>query len=139
MGMSRTKQAARKTTSGKQARKQLATKSTARKTAVAPVTQSGAKRTRYKPGTVALKEIRHYQRSTEMIIRKMPFQRMVRSITKTFKSEARFQCMAIAALHESTENYLVAIFWMAICVLFMLRELQSWRKILVLLEESEIG
>lgn len=111
--MSRTKQTARKLTgptSGKAPRKQLATKS-ARKTATPAQSQASGKKNRYKPGnSVALREIRHYQKSTEMIIRKQPFQRMVRERTREFKSEARFQAQAISALHESVENFLVGVF-----------------------------
>ena len=78
--MARTKQTARKTTGGKAPRKQLATKM-ARKTA--PTQSSGGpKKHRYKPGTVALREIRKYQKSTELLIRKLPFQRLVREIAQ---------------------------------------------------------
>uniref|UniRef100_A0A452V565 Uncharacterized protein n=1 Tax=Ursus maritimus TaxID=29073 RepID=A0A452V565_URSMA len=70
--MARTKQTARKSTGGKAPRKQLATKA-ARKSA--PATGGVKKPHRYRPGTVALREIRRYQKSTELLIRKLPFQR----------------------------------------------------------------
>ncbi|KAI2585101.1 H3.3 histone B [Homo sapiens] len=70
--MARTKQTARKSTGGKAPRKQLATKA-ARKSA--PSTGGVKKPHRYRPGTVALREIRRYQKSTELLIRKLPFQR----------------------------------------------------------------
>ena len=70
-GMARTKQTARKSTGGKAPRKQLATKA-ARKSA--PATGGVKKPHRYRPGTVALREIRRYQKSTELLIRKLPFQ-----------------------------------------------------------------
>ncbi|WP_143213447.1 hypothetical protein, partial [Acinetobacter baumannii] len=73
--MARTKQTARKSTGGKAPRKQLATKA-ARKSA--PATGGVKKPHRYRPGTVALREIRRYQKSTELLIRKLPFQRLVR-------------------------------------------------------------
>ena len=73
--MARTKQTARKSTGGKAPRKQLASKA-ARKSA--PSTGGVKKPHRYKPGTVALREIRRYQKSTELLIRKLPFQRLVR-------------------------------------------------------------
>uniref|UniRef100_A0A8C2C2G1 Histone H3.3 n=1 Tax=Cyprinus carpio TaxID=7962 RepID=A0A8C2C2G1_CYPCA len=73
--MARTKQTARKSTGGKAPRKQLATKA-ARKSA--PSTGGVKKPHRYRPGTVALREIRRYQKSTELLIRKLPFQRLVR-------------------------------------------------------------
>lgn len=72
--MARTKQTARKSTGGKAPRKQLASKA-ARKSA--PSTGGVKKPHRYKPGTVALREIRRYQKSTELLIRKLPFQRLV--------------------------------------------------------------
>ena len=53
---------------------------------------------RYKPGTVALREIRRYQKSTELLIRKLPFQRLVREIAQDFKTDLRFQSSAIGAL-----------------------------------------
>ncbi|XDV52466.1 hypothetical protein PO909_021193 [Leuciscus waleckii] len=75
--MARTKQTARKSTGGKAPRKQLATKA-ARKSA--PATGGVKKPHRYRPGTVALREIRRYQKSTELLIRKLPFQRPARLI-----------------------------------------------------------
>ncbi|RZC50073.1 hypothetical protein C5167_018495 [Papaver somniferum] len=71
--MARTKQTARKSTGGKAPRKQLATKA-ARKSA--PATGGVKKPHRFRPGTVALREIRKYQKSTELLIRKLPFQRL---------------------------------------------------------------
>lgn len=50
------------------------------------------------PGTVALREIRRYQKSTELLIRKLPFQRLVREIAQDFKTDLRFQSAAIGAL-----------------------------------------
>ena len=83
--MARTKQTARKSTGGKAPRKQLATKA-ARKSA--PATGGVKKPHRYRPGTVALREIRKYQKSTELLIRKLPFQRLVREIAQDFKTGA---------------------------------------------------
>src|SRR5258705_7949422 len=105
--MARTKQTARKSTGGKAPRKQLATKA-ARKSA--PATGGVKKPHRYKPGTVALREIRRYQKSTELLIRKLPFARLVREITQDFKNDLRFQRTAILALQEASEAYLVSIF-----------------------------
>ncbi|KAE8812767.1 histone H3.2-like [Hordeum vulgare] len=86
--MARTKQTARKSTGGKAPRKQLATKA-ARKSA--PATGGVKKPHRFRPGTVALREIRKYQKSTELLIRKLPFQRLVREIAQDFKTDLRFQ------------------------------------------------
>jgi histone H3 len=102
--MARTKQTARKSTGGKAPRKQLATKA-ARKSAP-PV----KKPHRYRPGTVALREIRRYQKSYDLLIRKLPFQRLVREIAQGFKTDLRFQGSAILALQEASESYLVGLF-----------------------------
>ena len=64
----------------------------------------------YSPGTVALREIRRYQKSTELLIRKLPFQRLVREIAQDSKADLRFQSSAIAALQEAAESYLVTLF-----------------------------
>nr|XP_017200935.2 histone H3.3A-like [Oryctolagus cuniculus] len=101
------KETARKSTGGKAPRKQLATKA-ARKSA--PSTGGVKKPHRYRPGTVALREIRCYQKSTELLIRKLPFQRLVREIAQDFKTDLRFQSAAIGALQEASEAYLVGLF-----------------------------
>ena len=59
---------------------------------------------------MALREIRKYQKSTELLIRKLPFQRLVREIAQDFKSDLRFQGTAILALQEASESYLVGLF-----------------------------
>nr|CAD7256836.1 unnamed protein product [Timema shepardi] len=64
----------------------------------------------HRPGTVALREIRRYQKSTELLIRKLPFQRLVREIAQDFKTDLRFQSAAIGALQEASEAYLVGLF-----------------------------
>ncbi len=64
----------------------------------------------FRPGTVALREIRRYQKSTELLLRKLPFQRLVREIAQDFKTDLRFQSSAIAALQEAAEAYLVGLF-----------------------------
>ena len=106
--MARTKQTARKTTQAAKApRKQIGNKA-ARKSA--PI-QAGIKKPhRYRPGTVALREIRKFQKSTDLLIRKLPFQRLVREIASENKSDLRFQSQAILALQEATEAYLVGLF-----------------------------
>ncbi len=57
---------------------------------------------------MALREIRRYQKSTELLIRKLPFQRLVREIAQDFKTDLRFQSTAILALQEAAEAYLVS-------------------------------
>ncbi|XP_014672045.1 PREDICTED: histone H3.3-like [Priapulus caudatus] len=76
----------------------------------APATGGVKKPHRYRPGTVALREIRRYQKSTELLIRKLPFQRLVREIAQDFKTDLRFQSSAVMALQEASEAYLVGLF-----------------------------
>ena len=109
--MARTKNTARKSTGGKAPRMQLATKA-ARKSA--PPTFCLKKPHRYRPGTVALREIRRYQKSTELLVRKAPFQRLVREIATAENvsrvSDLRFQSSAMLALQEASEAYTVGLF-----------------------------
>ena len=91
-------------------RKALATKAV-RKTR--PSVSSIKKPHRFRPGTVALREIRRYQRSDKLLLRKLPFSRLVKEITqdaKEIKSEYRWQCTAILAIQEAAEAYLVGLF-----------------------------
>jgi histone H3 len=106
--MARTKQTARKSTGGKAPRKNLA-QFAARKSFLADgVTKR--KKKRFRPGTVALREIRKFQRSTELLIKKAPFQRLVREIMQDFKSDFRCQSKAIEAIQTAAEAYLVDLF-----------------------------
>ena len=75
-----------------------------------PSTGGLKKPMRYRPGTVALREIRRYQKSTELLIRKLPFARLVHEIAQDFKTDLRFQTEAIGALQEAGEAYLVGLF-----------------------------
>ncbi|KAJ7797840.1 histone H3, partial [Mycena olivaceomarginata] len=73
---------------------------------------------RFRPGTVALREIRKYQKRTESLIRKRPFQRLVKEISQDIKAPltlnlqkvVRFQSSALTALQEAAEAYLVSLF-----------------------------
>ena len=105
--MARTKQTARKSTGrGKVPRRQLATKAARR---LAPT--GGVKKPhRYRPGTVCIREIRKYQKSTELLIRKLPFQRLVRETAQEFTTDIRFQSTAILAIQEAAESYLIGLF-----------------------------
>ena len=107
--MVRAKQTARKhvTSSGMSPRRYIGNK-TVRKSA--PISRNLKKPHRFRPGTVALREIRKYQKSTELLIRKLPFQRLVREISQNYKSELRFQSQAVLALQEATEAFLVGLF-----------------------------
>ncbi|KAF4688178.1 hypothetical protein FOZ60_003127 [Perkinsus olseni] len=106
-GIGGTKQTARKSTGGKAPRKQLASKAARKST---PSTGGIKKPHRYRPGTVALREIRRYQKSTDLLIRKLPFQRLVREVAQDFKTDLRFQSSAVMALQEAAEAYLVGLF-----------------------------
>lgn len=109
--MARTKQIARKSFGGKAPKKQLATKSARKSFAGCSGGDDGIKKPhRFRPGTVALREIRTYQRSTELLIRKLPFQRLVREIAQDYKNDLRFQTTAVLALQEAAEAYLVGLF-----------------------------
>jgi len=105
--MARTKQTARKSTGGKAPRRHLSVKA-ARK--VAPVPGGVRKPHRYRPGTVALREIRRYQKSTQLLIRKAPFQRLVRETLQNIDSDLRCQSTAVLALQEASEAYLIGLF-----------------------------
>ena len=106
--MARTKQTARKQTSSKIPRKSLIISKAARKTT--QIKANIKKPHRFKPGTVALREIRKFQKSTDLLIRKLPFQRLVRDIAQQYKSDLRFQSQAVLALQEASEAYLVGLF-----------------------------
>ena len=108
--MARTKQTARKNTGSKAPRKNLGNKA-ARKTAAGPAVSTSIKKPhRFRPGTVALREIRKFQKSTDLLIRKLPFQRLVREIAQDFKADLRFQSQAVLALQEAAEAYMVSLF-----------------------------
>ncbi len=64
----------------------------------------------YCPGTVALCEIRRFQKTTELLIRKTPFQHLVRKIALKYKKEVHFQSTAVLALQEASEAYMVGMF-----------------------------
>mmetsp|Transcript_5967 Transcript_5967/g.8982 ORF Transcript_5967/g.8982 Transcript_5967/m.8982 type:complete len:138 (+) Transcript_5967:84-497(+) len=73
--------------------------------------QSGRQRKR--PGEKALQEIRKYQRSTELLIRKLPFARLVKEIQMSFTSEGlsyQWQGSALIALQEAAEAHLTSLF-----------------------------
>jgi histone H3 len=85
--MARTKQTSRKSTGGKAPRRQLAAKA-ARKSAAA-TTGTARKPHRYCPGTRALIQIRKYQKSTDLLLKKLPLQRLVNEITQKYATDFR--------------------------------------------------
>jgi histone H3 len=107
--MARTKQTVRKSTGGKVPRKQLSNL-LSRSQSSQNVSGSIKRNHRYRPGTVALREIRKYQKSTDLLIRRLPFQRLIREVAQEFKPELRFQSTALLALQEASEAYLTGLF-----------------------------
>ena len=102
--MARTKQTARKSTGARPKRK-LAQKQANHKSS------GGVMRPQsFRPGTVALLEIHRYQKSTELLLKKLPFQRLVREIAQEFKTSMRFQMAALGVFQEAAEAYLIEIF-----------------------------
>ena len=101
------------------------------------------KRRHYRPGTVALREIARYQKSTELLIRKIPFQRLVREVVqnlvfnkKELSFQPKFQSTAILALQEASEAFLVRMFEqvndIAICgklVTIQHKHVQLWKRL----------
>jgi histone H3 len=106
--MARTKQTARKSTGGKQPPRNLLATKAARKSG--PATGGIKKPHRYRPGTVALREIRRYQKCTDLLLRKLPFQRLVREISQDFKADLRWQASGIHGLQEAAEDYLANLY-----------------------------
>ena len=114
--MARTKQSARRSTGGKAPRQHLATKGARVVARRALGAVGGVKKPhRYRPGTVALREIRRFQKNTDLLIRKAPFQRLVREMVQNdlslaVRSDLRFQSTAMLALQEAAEAYLINVF-----------------------------
>jgi histone H3 len=102
--MVRTKQTARKSACAAPP-SNLAHKA-ASKATLAPV----RKPHRYRPGTVALREIRRYQKSTELLLRRRPFVRLASEISRVFMGDVRWQSLALLALQEAAEAYLTSLF-----------------------------
>ena len=119
--MARTKQTARKSTGGK-APSKGAVFSAARRAALTDAVVRSARRNapapntrvkkvhKFRPGVKALQEIRKYQRNTNLLIRKLPFQRLVREIVQDINPKLRLQSHALAAIQEASEAYLVGLF-----------------------------
>lgn len=111
--MARTKQTARKcVSSGDNAlRKLIAARRNRNGPGSGPGQTGGFKRPhRYRPGVVALREIRKYQKSTALLIPKLPFWRLVREIGMDYKTNVRFEILACLALQEACEMYAVELF-----------------------------
>ena len=88
--MARTKASAKKSAGGKSPK-------------VAPKKKAGKRK--YKPGTVALREIRKIQKTGALLLKKAPFSRLVRAVTAVMKSDAKFKPSALAAVQEAAEAF----------------------------------
>jgi histone H3 len=91
--MARTKASAKKSAGGKSPKVKKAAK------------KAGGGKRKYKPGTVALREIRKIQKTGALLVKKAPFGRLVREITKKMKTDAKFKPSAISAVQEAAEAY----------------------------------
>ena len=113
--MARTKQTAHHSTAKKSPRFQLTTKASRRS---APASGGVKKPHCYCPGTVALREIRRYQKSTDLLICKVPFQRLAREVLQDLNKPGsypcftveRFQVTSLLAIQESVEAFSVRLF-----------------------------
>ncbi|OAX44563.1 histone-fold-containing protein [Rhizopogon vinicolor AM-OR11-026] len=129
----------------KRPRQPTARKSTGRAKPTPASVRAQRKKRRYRPGTLALREIRKYQRSTDLLLRRLPFSRVVREIALDMMTDTnytgeetglRWQSSAILALQEATEAFLVHLFEDAnLCaihakrVTIMQRDIQLARRI----------
>ena len=108
--MARTIHTVRKALDGAAMRTVQASKNIAVKAPRKPPPHQMQKKRRFRPGTVALREIWRYQKSTDLLIRRAPFQRVVYEIVRSFRNDLRIQAAAIKGLQEAAEDYLVSLF-----------------------------
>ena len=108
--MARTKHTARKGTDGAASRTTKALKNIAEKAPHKPPSQQLKRKRRFRLGTVALREICQYQKSTELLIRGAPFQWVVYEIMRSIKNDLRIQVAVIRGLQEAAEAHLVGLF-----------------------------
>mmetsp|Transcript_28231 Transcript_28231/g.28519 ORF Transcript_28231/g.28519 Transcript_28231/m.28519 type:complete len:141 (+) Transcript_28231:89-511(+) len=110
--MARTKQAPKKLLNGgkKISNNLLAMKQNQLMTTVKSKKDNGITARRYRPGTKAIRDIRRYQKRTDLLIPKISFQKLVREISQDYKADLRYQASAILAIQEGAEAYLVGLF-----------------------------
>ena len=115
--MPRQKIAGKKAVKGSVSKNSVATGSKAskqdkarKKTAAAEGGIKEKRKFRFRPGTVAIREIKKYQKATHFMLPKAPFQRFIRSISDGIDSQLRFQSAALLALQEAAESYLTGLF-----------------------------
>ena len=129
--MARTKHTVRKAMDGAAMRMVQASRNIAVKAPHKPPPCQMQKKRRFRPGTVALREIQWYQKSTDLLIRRAPFQRVMYEIMRGFRNDLRIQAVAIKGLQEAAEAYLKTL----TCVLSMQDELPSCPEMCNLQEE----
>ena len=93
--MARTKHTARKGMDGAARRMTKASRNIAVKAPCKPPSQQLKKKRRFRPGTVALREICQYQKSTKLLIRRAPFQRVIYRIMRGIRNDLRIQAVAV--------------------------------------------
>ena len=108
--MARTKHTVRKATDGAARRMIKASKNIAVKAPCKPPSCQLKKKRRFRPETVALREICRYQKSTELLIRRAVFQRVLYEIMQGIRNDLRIQAVAVKGLQEAVEAYLVGLF-----------------------------
>ena len=108
--MVKTKVVAAKKDSMKEKMKMSSKSKMIKKTAPAEGGMKEQKKRRFKAGTIALREIKRYQKSAEMLLPRAPFQRLVRQICEGLDHELRFQSQALLAIQEASEAFIVGLF-----------------------------
>ena len=108
--MARTKHTARKGMDGAASRMTKASRNIAAKVPHKPPSQQLKRKRRFRPGTVALREIHWYQKSTELLIRRAPFQWVIYKIMRGIRNDIRIQAVAVWGLQEAAEAYLLGLF-----------------------------
>ena len=108
--MPKTKTAAKAKGSKKMPAKGKGSKAVKKSAPAAGGVKKAQKNRRWKAGTVALREVKRYQKSVDNLLPRAPFQRLVRSIVSDMDHELRFQSAALLALQEASEAYIVGVF-----------------------------
>jgi histone H3 len=111
--MPRQKIVGKKNKAASSSKQSVATGSKASKSAMKKKTapaEGGIKQRRFRPGTVAIREIKRYQKETRLLLARAPFQRFVRAICEGIDVQIRFQSQALLAVQEAAEMYLVGLF-----------------------------
>jgi histone H3 len=108
--MARTKQTARKSTNATNKKRLSTKKNTNSQNSQESDRVKRVQHTRFRPGVVALREIKRYQKSSDLLIPKLPFQRLVRDIASNYKTDLKFKSEALGAMQEACEAYLVGLF-----------------------------